>query len=201
MININTTLSVPDVKIFPAPAVKNNLSDKKSGVCILKNLIIITALILSMSTSCSKNLTMKYSTIDENIIDTPAKTQITLKLKISGEITADNCREVLNRLYNEYKNKEGYKHSKTPGSLFIYLYDSTESAEVPEQWIGMLSWASSTYKPQISIKENLIFELEKESAQKFGLSLKKRKQIFEDTVLAGDRATSEAEKKYPVPML
>ena len=189
-------------KTFPASAgINNSIKKNLRSISILKNLIMITFLLFAVSTSCSKNLTMKYSVLDENVVDTPSKTQITLKLKISGEITSDNCRELLNRLYNTYKNKEGLKYSKTPGSLFMYLYDSTESAEDPEQWIGMLSWAAATYKPQITIKEKIISELEKGSAEKFGLSLKKRKEIFEDTVLARDRAASEAEKKYPVPQL
>ncbi|MCU0821558.1 MAG: hypothetical protein MUC95_03680 [Spirochaetes bacterium] len=197
MITVKSILNILIFKLFLRPD-ENNIPFhcRCRGTIILNKFIIIAAVIILSSVSCSKKLEMKYSVLDENIIDTAAKNQVTLKLKVSGEISSNNCREVLNRLYIEYKKKEVFKYSKTPGSLFIYLYDSTESAEDSGQWIGMLNWNSSSVKPQINIKEEIISELEKGAARKFGLSLKKRKQIFADTVLARDRATAEAERKY-----
>lgn len=165
--------------------------------------IILGLLIFFISgmISCVREMTTQHTLLNEDIIDSPEKTQITLKLMISGKITSDSCRELLNRLYSEYREKTGLKNSPTPNNLLFYLYDSAESAEEAEQWIGMLSWSSEEYKPRITIKEDIIAELNSDSSRKFGLSEKKRKKIFEDIVLARDRATSDAEKKYPLPLL
>ncbi len=198
MTAIKRAFSVLNISVTAARRMKSFPVKSRARSSRALNIIIIITLSGLALSSCLKDLAIDYSIMDENIIDAPDNTLVSLKIKISGEITPDNCRELLNRLYNQYRYKKGLDFSKKQNGLFFYLYDSTETADDPEQWLGMLNWASPAAKPQITIKENLIPGIKKGITRKFGLSLKKRKEIFEAAVLASERATFEAQNKFPI---
>lgn len=162
------------------------------------------ALLLVLTiTSCGqqpKIVLPTYSVLDEDIYDVPVKTQVTLNILVSGEISEPGLRALLNQLYSSTKARRGFKYHDSPTNIYIYAFTTKERAESGMgQWIAMLQKSYDDIKPTISINERQITQLGAKPEEKFGLSEAKRKQIWSEIVKAEDRATREVEQKYPLP--
>lgn len=142
----------------------------------------------------------KYIVLDKDIYDAPVKTQVTMNILVSGEISELGLRALLNRLYSEIKTKKGFKYHDSPTNIYIYAFTSRDRAESGMgQWIAMLLKSYDDKKPSISINERQITALGVQPKVKFGLTEKERKQIWSELVETEDRATEESEQKYPLP--
>ena len=140
----------------------------------------------------------KYSVLDEDIYDAPIKTQVELNILVSGEISEIGLKVLLNKLYSLTKAKKGFKYHNSPTNIYIYAFTSKERAESGMgQWIAMLQKSYGDVSPKISVNERQIAQLGAEPEEKFGLSEATRKQIWSEIVKAEDRATKEAEERYP----
>ena len=139
-----------------------------------------------------------YVILDEEVYDAPIKTQVTLRLLVSGHITDDGLRNLLSKLYSEVHNRRGFKYHSNPTHIFIYAYTDKERAESGIQWIAMLSKVGEGDKPKISVKDSQIKGLLAKPEIKFGLSENQRKQIWKEIIMAEDRASQEAEARYPL---
>jgi hypothetical protein len=143
---------------------------------------------------------LKYTVLDREVYDAPVKTQVTLKLLVSGDITKKGLEELLTRLYLEIKKETGFKYRKNPNNIDIYAFSSKERAESGMgQWIAMLLKNVPDEEPKISMNDRQLAHLNVVSEEKFGLSEEKRKEIWAEIVKAEDRANEEAEERYPVP--
>ncbi len=139
----------------------------------------------------------KYTILDEEISDIPLKTQVSLKVLVSGTISDGSLRALLQNLYSTYSTKTGFKYHNSPTNIYIYLFTSKERADSDMQWIGMLAKSPMYDVPDIRINERQIAQLGKKPEVKFGLTEDKRKQIWKEMVKAEDRAWAEADKRYP----
>lgn len=140
-----------------------------------------------------------YSVLNENVYDIPLKTQVELNILVSGEISETGLKALLNKLYSSTKAKKGFKYHNSPTNIYIYAFTSKERAESGMgQWIAMLQKSYGDVSPKISINERQIAQLGAEPEEKFGLSEATRKQIWSEIVKAEDRATKEAEERYPL---
>ncbi|MBA7667127.1 hypothetical protein ES703_75212 [subsurface metagenome] len=139
-----------------------------------------------------------YKVLDQDIYDAPVKAQIVLNVLVWGEISETGLRALLNTLYSSAKAKRGFKYHKSPTNIYIYAFTSKERAESGMgQWVAMLALSYGDAKPSISINNRQIAQLGAKPEEKFGLSEVTRKQIWSEIVKAEDRATKEAEERYP----
>lgn len=141
---------------------------------------------------------IEYVILKEDVVDSPAKTQVALEALVSGEISEPSLRTLLDQLYSSASAKKGFKYHKSPTNIYIYLYTSEERAESGMgQWIAMLQKAPSATDPTISINERQIAQIGAEPEERFGLSEEERKEIWKELVLIEDRAMEEAIERYP----
>ena len=141
----------------------------------------------------------QYSVLNEDVYDAPIKTQVTLKLLVSGDISEPGLRTLLNQLYSSTKARKGFKYHDSPTNIYIYAFTSKERAESGMgQWIAMLQKNYDDVEPTISINERQITQLGAKPEERFGLSEEKRKEIWKEHVLVEDRARKEAEEQYPL---
>lgn len=145
-----------------------------------------------------KKAILKYTILNEDVYDAAIKTQVTLSVLVSGEISEAGLKNLLNQLYSSTKARKGFKYHDSPTSIYIYAYTSKERAESGmAQWIAMLQKADAETKPTTNINERQLAQLGAEPEERFGLSEEKRKEIWKELILIEDRAMKEAEKQYP----
>lgn len=143
----------------------------------------------------------KYEVVDRDIYDAPIKTQIVMHAVVSGTVTETGLRQLLQKLYAEAQATRGFKHhGGKPTHVAIYLYTSLQHFKSGMgQWIGMLSKIGKNAKVDISVKSELISQLDAKPEVKHGLSESKRIEIFRALVRAEDRADADAQRTYPLP--
>jgi len=138
-----------------------------------------------------------YQILDDETYDAPVKTQVAVKLLVSGEITQEGLEELLGDFYREIMTRRGFKYHESPTNVYIYAYTSKERAESGSLWIAMLDKSYSDSGPTISINERQLALLGQEPETRLGLTEEQRMAIFGEIVRAEDRASAEAMAKYP----
>lgn len=142
----------------------------------------------------------KYTVLNDDVSDTPIKTQVTLDILVSGEITKDGLRTLLTDLYTKAQQRSGFKYHGSPTHIVIFAYTSREQAESGMGlWIAKLLRIGEKANPEIQIDEKLIALLGAKAEEKFGLSEEKRQAVWREIFLAEDRASDEAERRFPLP--
>ena len=171
---------------------------KKPWALSLVGFIIILFIGGGLGGINGKKAILKYTILNEDVYDAAVKTQVTLSVLGSGEISEAGLKSLLNQLYSSTKARKGFKYHDSPTSIYIYIYTSKERAESGmAQWIAMLQKAHAETKPTININERQLAQLGAEPEERFGLSEEKRKEIWKELILIEDRAMKEAEKRYP----
>ncbi len=152
------------------------------------------------SSSVPNGMVPTYRVLKNDVYDAPIKTQVSLDLLITGKISEESVRDLLLKIFTNTANQRNFKYHSKPTHIFIYAYSDIERARSSGigQWVGMLSKAGKMTRPEIRINQKLIAQLGTNPIIKFGLSEKKRKQIWTELVLVEDRARAEAESKHPL---
>jgi hypothetical protein len=141
----------------------------------------------------------KYTILGEDVYDAPIKTQVTLNVLVSGEMSEPALAVLLNQLYSSTRARRGFKYHDSPTNIYIYAFTSKERAESGMgQWIAMLQKSYDDVKPTISINQRQITQLGAKPEEGFGLSEERRREIWKELVLVEDRAREEAEEQYPL---
>lgn len=143
----------------------------------------------------------EYTVLDEDIYDAPIKTQVTLKLLVSGKITKQGLTNLLEEIYSKTRVRSGFKYHSRPTLVFIYAYTSKEYAQSGSQWIAMLKGTDEGKEPEISTNKAQLAQLRAKPEEKFGLSEAKRKLIYAEIAEAIYKADREVIQKYPLPKL
>ena len=166
----------------------------------MKKLICLLVLVM-MVCGCAEAAKMPtYTVLDEQVYDTPGKTQVKLEILTSGEITEEGLRTLLNKLYTSISKRRGFKYHTNPTNIYIYAFTSKEHYKSGMgQWIAMLDKGHSDVKPNIRINKRQVAQIGAKPEEKFGLSETKRKEIYQEIVKAEDKSYSESEKAYPLP--
>lgn len=143
---------------------------------------------------------LKYSIIDEEIVDDSLKTQILFKIVIEEkDIDSMKMKELLTSLYGKTISRTGFKYHDNPTNVFIYAYNSKHTARNSMgQWIGMISKSFYDTEPTINISKVQIKALSEVKETKWGLSYETRKQIWLKSLYVEKRAGMEADEKYPL---
>lgn len=152
-----------------------------------------------------KVLIPKYSILDEREYDTPFKTQVTLDILVSGEISEGGLRALLKKLYSSIKARK-FKYHDSPTNIYIHAFASKEIYEAYESgvaapWVATLQ-KSYGERPSIYIHMDVyqrqIAQLGAKPEERFGLPEERRKEIWKELILIERRAWKEAEKRYPL---
>ena len=141
---------------------------------------------------------LEYTILDEEVYDVPAKVQIDLNVLVSGKLTEQGLRSVLNKLYSETMNRTGFKHHIHPSAARIYLYTSKKRAYFnKESFIALLIKRPNSEDLDIRIHKGQLNDLYAKPVVKYGLDETTRKKIWEELINIEDIAAEEAKRKYP----
>lgn len=142
---------------------------------------------------------LQYSVHNEEITDTPAKTQVKLDVLIEGkDMDEQKIRDLMNYLFSTTSIRSGFKHHTQPTNIYIYVYTSKDKANAGMgQWIGMLSKNQSETEPSLSISDIQLRSLNEVDAEKWGLTSEQRHEIWDKSIHIEDEANRQVDIKYP----
>ena len=95
----------------------------------------------------------KYKVLERDVNDTPIKTQIEFRLLVSGKLSKEGLKILLENLYSETRNKKGFKFHDHPTSIAIWAYTNKKDT----MYVASLLWMENTGAiPEIDIQENIL---------------------------------------------
>ena len=143
---------------------------------------------------------LTYEIVGRDIRDTRFRTQINLDAVVSGSITEAGLQELLQGLYDEAIATGIFKYQGgKPTHAYITLYACHKHFLAGTgQWLANLSKTGSDSQVYSRVNTELMSQLTATPEVKFGLSETVRKQIYQASVRAEDRARIEAEQTYPL---
>lgn len=137
--------------------------------------------------------------IDENVSDTPLKTQIEQHFVVTEIPSARALEaEILDR-FAAAASRRGFDHHEMATNIYIYVYGSEEQARAGQGlWIGMISKGPATPgTPKVRIDPGRLEALSSPSEEKLGLTEEQRRSAFREIAAAESRATDEAIARVP----
>lgn len=147
-------------------------------------------------------------------IETVRKKKIQYFIVLGESVNKEQVKVTVDKVIKEIRNKD-----PEVDEIILYLCTTKGVASHGTYDIGTAIWAPNgelgnmtakiaqnnlrdNYSLSLEIKDNLEEYLEKRrnntETKKFGLTVKKRKEIYQDLVKAGDKAIKMADKKYSI---
>ncbi len=167
-------------------------------------LACISLLSLLLILSCSSNNDLRvldYKIINKDVSESQSETFVELNVLITSKdnITTESVNNLLVHLYDSLMSTDGYKYHNSPTSCNIFLFLSHEHYESGmAQWVGNISKAKTNTEPSIRLgKEQFNLITQKEEIIN-GLTLDKRKEIWNKLIEAEDKSNTLAEEKFPI---
>ena len=108
--------------------------------------------------------------LDEEIMDAPLKTQISLRVAIPGNTTKEQLTRYMHQLYAEQMARTGFKARPTPNAVYAFLY--TEEVDWKTNgagWVGRIAKAAADGRPTF---DNLLLS---------GPLLEQCREVLDDT--------------------
>ena len=162
----------------------------------------IIAVISVLSLSCaapseqSDSATRGYTLLDEDLDETPGKTQVTMNILVPESATDQELTELLNQLLQDASQRTGFQYHEHPTVVGIYAYASREHAESGMgQWEAMVAKTPPDPEPSVRIRPGR--GTAAEPANRFGLTTQERMVAYSQLVGAEDRGQAEAEREFP----
>ena len=141
-----------------------------------------------------------FALVDEEIYDAPLKTQIQQYFVAPSDITQQEIRDDIQRLYKKAIARTGFRYHRHPTNIYIYIYGSEEKARRGQNlWVAMGSKNFSDSGLSVDVNEGRLAALTTPPEERFGLSEETRQGIFKESVAAEDRALAEAMERFPDP--
>ena len=119
----------------------------------------IIAVISVLSLSCaapseqSDSATRGYTLLDEDLDETPGKTQVTMNILVPESATDQELTELLNQLLQDASQRTGFQYHEHPTVVGIYAYASREHAESGMgQWEAMVAKTPPDPEPSVRIR-------------------------------------------------
>jgi hypothetical protein len=110
-----------------------------------------------------------FDVVNENISDTPIKTQVEQHIVVSGEITEENLRALLRQQHTEISNRRGFQHHNSPTNVYVYLYETEDKAKAGQGlWLAMSQMSHGETEPNLTVRIDQIARLGQEPQEKFG---------------------------------
>lgn len=130
-------------------------------------------------------------------ISTYGKAQVILRVIVSGNITEQGLRALVQKLYDEIKDRKhpSFRYYQRPTHIIVEAYLSQEYSG--EQYLAKLQKWGLEDRLTISINDTQLRQLTATPQARFGLSEEKRKLIFREHCAAGNRADVESLRRFP----
>lgn len=144
---------------------------------------------------------LAYTIYNEELTEKPSKTQIITDIVINQKdsITAEKLESLLNQLYEERMNRDGFQYREHPNCVAIYAYLSKERVDSgASQWIAMIAKMPMDSVSKISFNDAGLHSLSEKKEIKWNLSYKKRKQIWDRIIFAEREGQIQADKAIPI---
>ena len=138
----------------------------------------------------SNSATRGYTLLDEDLDETPGKTQVTMNILVPESATDQELTELLNQLLQDASQRTSFQYHEHPTVVGIYAYASREHAAAGMgQWEAMVSKTPLDPEPSVRIRPGR--GTVEEPATSFGLTREERMAAYRQLVLAHDRAQAE----------
>jgi len=136
---------------------------------------------------------------DEDVSDTPIKTQVVRRLIVPLRYNSKQLHQILSEQFREVRGLRGFEHHLSPTNVYLYAHHTEESAAVGgATWTAMLDFTSALNRdPQITVNEDRIAALREKPTKRLGLEESTRKALFWKLVAAEHSASAAAELKFP----
>jgi hypothetical protein len=119
-----------------------------------------------------------YEIVKEELSDTPQKTQIVQYVGLEGSFDREIVLKVLELCYFKAKKRTGFQNYNPANSYSIVVYADSERAKAQMRWLGQISQYKNMATYNVEVNEELILATKLPEIEKFGYSVKERKQIF-----------------------
>ncbi len=137
-----------------------------------------------------------YKIVNEELSDTPIKTQIDQSIGLEGKFDRDVVVKVLELSYNVAKTRNGFEYYNPANSYAIYVYADTDRAKARVRYLGQLSHYKNMETFRIDLNEELIVASQEPEQDKWGYTEKQRKQIFNALANPDDLSKSIIDSIY-----
>lgn len=143
---------------------------------------------------------LNHTIMDEEVDDSPLKTQVSFKVVINDKaFDKGKLEELLTYLYESTKTRTGFKYNETPTNIYIWAFSTKEKAQADMgQWVGMISKDFNDIEPEIDLSDTEFRALTEKQEDKWGLSYETRQDIWIQLINAERNAQREADKTYPL---
>ncbi len=139
-----------------------------------------------------------FKIVDENVSDTPMKTQVEQHIVVSGQITDGNLHALLRQRHTEISNRRGFQHHNSPTNIYVYLYETEDKAKAGQGlWLAMSQMSYGETEPKLTVRTDQIARLGQKPQEKFGLTEAERQEAFMELARLEKKATDEAIERYP----
>ena len=144
----------------------------------------------------SGSATREYTLLDEDLDETPGKTQVTMNILVPESATDQELTDLLNQLLQDASQRTGFQYHDHPTVVGIYAYASREHAAAGMgQWEAMVAMTPPDPEPSVRIRPGR--GTVEEPANRFGLTTQERMVAYRQLVGAEDRGQAEAEREFP----
>jgi hypothetical protein len=119
-----------------------------------------------------------YEIATEELSDTPQKTQIVQYVGLEGNFDREIVLKVLELCYLKAKKRTGFQHYNPANSYSIAVCPDYDRAKAHMKWLGKIIQYKNMTTYDVEIDDDFISIAKEPEIEKFGYSVKERKQIF-----------------------
>jgi len=135
---------------------------------------------------------LRYSGLPPKKVESVALASIEQQYIITGKITENGLRKVLNKIYSDLSGVGGFSRHARVNAILVFLYLSREDADAGySNWIARLN-KSPDGLPEITINKQRLTDVTNKPETKMGLSDSTRRQIWKEYIQAQDQAARDS---------
>ena len=152
---------------------------------------------ITMATSATEEK-VTYTIVEENIADTTFSTKVEQLIVVTGIPSKAELETALRKFYNTVMARRFQYHDRAT-HVWIFIFGTQEQAKADQGlWLGRLtSRRTDDYKPEITVLEERLTALAQAPEERFGLSERRRKQVYLDLGDAELKAIRIAMARFP----
>ncbi len=141
-----------------------------------------------------------YEILNEQIVDTPIKAEVTWNILVSGSISEGGLQKLLEAIHKAQSNRGGFKFYGRPSNVFVFAFtDHERAANGMGQWIAMLRRVGLDGDPEVDINKREFAGRKAGDETKLGMSEQKRRALYQEYIHdVDDRATNESLGLFPL---
>jgi hypothetical protein len=99
---------------------------------------------------------LRYVVRGREVMDNVLKTQVLLKILVSGEVSRAGLEKLLAALEKEQSKQTGFRHRSSPTHVAIYAYPSQEHLDSESGWVAMMLRLGAEASPQFTVNKALL---------------------------------------------